>query len=229
MTESWARSASCSRMQPWEIAAPVVPMRESSYESIGPWMPMMASPEFSQSVMESEWSDVHEDERAVTGSGGRVLHRHEVVAGRRGVVGRTDAGREVEDLGAAVEHVEVHRGQVDHHVVRGAGQRDVALAHPDRRAVRALGQADVEPAGLGGDHGQNRGVAVPGARHGHARGGRIGCRVAGDGAVRRGDQRAGRRGGDARRRGGRSGGRRRGRRGRGAPVEARRRAGWSPG
>jgi len=28
--ESCARSASCSRMHPWEIAAPVVPMSESS-------------------------------------------------------------------------------------------------------------------------------------------------------------------------------------------------------
>ena len=41
--ESWARSASCSRMQPGEMAAPVVPMSESSYEVIGPRMAMMAS------------------------------------------------------------------------------------------------------------------------------------------------------------------------------------------
>ena len=34
--DSWARSASCSRMQPCEMAAPVVPISESSYDGDRP-------------------------------------------------------------------------------------------------------------------------------------------------------------------------------------------------
>ena len=53
---SWARSASCSRMQPWEMAAPVVPISASAPAEMGPWMAVKASPVPSQLVMASEWA-----------------------------------------------------------------------------------------------------------------------------------------------------------------------------
>jgi hypothetical protein len=43
-------------MQPWEILAPVVPISLSSPR--GPWMPMTASPEPSQSAIEGECAEV---------------------------------------------------------------------------------------------------------------------------------------------------------------------------
>ena len=55
-------------------------------------------------------------------------------------------------------------GQVDHDRVRRVAQRDVALLHPGRRAVRTLRQAHLEPAGLRGDDRQHRGVAEEGRR-----------------------------------------------------------------
>ena len=52
---------------------------------------------------------------------------------------------------------DVHRREVDDDEVGRARCGDVALAHPDGRAVGALGQADVEPPGLGRDHGDGPG------------------------------------------------------------------------
>ena len=49
-----SRSRSCSRMQPWEIRASAVPI--SSSLPSGPWMPITASPESSQSPIVSEWA-----------------------------------------------------------------------------------------------------------------------------------------------------------------------------
>ena len=53
---SRARSGLCMRMQPWLMAAPVVPMAASAPS--GPWNAVKASPLPSQLVMASEWAFV---------------------------------------------------------------------------------------------------------------------------------------------------------------------------
>ena len=188
-SRSLSRAASCSRMQPCEMRAPVAPITWPLPS--GPWMPITASPDPVPVADGVGVSRGDHDEGPVARSGlGRLLQeRHEVLARRRGIRLRAHAGGGDEDLPARPVQGEPGRGQVDDDAVRRAAQLDVADGQPRRRAVGPLREPNPDPAGPGRHDWQDRAGAVPGSGHPPGRGpARAG--ESGHGAAQRGQQRA---------------------------------------